>query len=194
MAQAEQRNRFSLAALKVRHHPAVVLAVFGFLSGSVTIAVLAVMAHLAHSPLVFPSLGPTAFLLFYKPMAPQASPRNTIFGHLIGALAGWLSLLVFGLISVPGSGLGNVTWDRMGAAALSIGLTIGLMELWNVPHPPAGATTLIVSLGLMPQFWQLGMLMLAVIALVALGWAINHLVGIPYPLWRPAHPAFGMSL
>lgn len=63
---------------------------------------------------------------------------------------------------------------------------IGLMELWNVPHPPAGATTMIVSLGLMSEWWQLGILMLAVVALVALGWAINHLVGIPYPLWRPA--------
>ena len=174
-----------LERLKQRHHPAAVLAIFGFFSGSLAIAVLALMAHMAHSPLVFPSLGPTAFLLFYHPLAPQASPRNAVFGHLIGALAGWICLLVFGLADVPGAGLGIITWPRLGAAALSIGVTIGLMEFWNVPHAPAGATTMIVSLGLMSEWWQLGILMAAVVALVMLGWAINHIVGIPYPIWRP---------
>lgn len=176
---------WDLEALKQRHHPAAILALFGFLSGSLAIGVLALTAHMAHSPLVFPSLGPTAFLLFYHPLAPQASPRNAVFGHLIGAAAGWVSLLVFGLADVPGPGLGDITWARMGAAALSIGITIGLMELWNVPHAPAGATTMIVSLGLMSEWWQLGILMIAVIALLALGWAINHLVGVPYPVWKP---------
>ena len=93
-------------------------------------------------------------------------------------------MLLFGLAGVTGSPLGDIGWDRLGAAALSIGVTIALMELWDVPHPPAGATTMIVSLGLMSQLWQLGILMLAVGALVVLGWAINHLVGVPYPLWR----------
>ncbi len=45
--------------------------------------------------------------------------------------------------------------------------------------------TMIVSLGLMSEWWQLGILMAAVVGLVALGWAINHFVGVPYPLWRP---------
>ncbi len=182
------RRRFNLDSLKARYHPAAVLAVFGFLSGSLAIGMLAWMAHMAYSPLVFPSLGPTAFLLFYQPLAPSASPRNTLCGHFIGAAAGWVSLLIFGLADVPGSGLGDITWTRMGAAALSIGLTIGVMELWDVPHAPAGATTMIVSLGLMSRLWQLGILMVAVFALVALGWAINRLVGIPYPLWHaPRH-------
>ena len=177
-------NRLSLEQLKGRYHPAVVLAVFGFLGGSITIGLLALMAHVAHSPLVFPSLGPTAFLLFVKPMEPSASPRNTILGHLVGASAGWLSLLLFGLAGVSGAALGDIGWDRLGAAALSIGVTIGVMELWNVAHAPAGATTMIVSLGLMPQLWQLGVLMLSVAALVVLGWVINHLVAVPYPVWR----------
>jgi hypothetical protein len=32
----------------------------------------------------------------------------------------------------------------------------------RVPHPPAGATTLIVSLGILREPWQLGVPMLAV--------------------------------
>ncbi len=176
--------RLSLERLKARYPSAAVSALYGFLGGSVTIGLLALTAHVAHSPLVFPSLGPTAFLLFYKPLDAPASPRNTVLGHLLGASAGWVSLWVFGLANVPGAGFGHIGWARLGAAALSIGLTIGLMDFWNVPHPPAGATTMIVSLGLMSELWQLGVLMLSVMVLVLLGWAINHMVGVPYPAWR----------
>jgi CBS-domain-containing membrane protein len=53
----------------------------------------------------------------------------------------------------------------------------------NLPHPPAGATTLIVSLGILREPWQLAVLMLAVGLLVLQGIAINRLAGLDYPLW-----------
>jgi CBS-domain-containing membrane protein len=83
----------------------------------------------------------------------------------------------------------GVTASRVGAAALSLGLTSGVMVWARVPHPPAGATTLIVSLGILTKPWQLAVLMLAVFLLVLQGLAINRLAGIPYPLWRPAAAA-----
>ena len=55
----------------------------------------------------------------------------------------------------------------------------------RVPHPPAGATTLIVSLGILHTPAQLGVLMLAVVLLVIAGYVINRLAGIPYPRWSP---------
>jgi len=55
----------------------------------------------------------------------------------------------------------------------------------RVPHPPAGATTLIVSLGILREPWQLAVLMLAVVLLVAQGFVINRLAGLDYPLWAP---------
>jgi CBS-domain-containing membrane protein len=55
----------------------------------------------------------------------------------------------------------------------------------RVPHPPAGATTLIVSLGILHEPWQLAVLMLAVFLLVLQGFGINRLAGIPYPVWSP---------
>ena len=70
-------------------------------------------------------------------------------------------------------------WPRVGAAALSLGVTSGLMVWLQVPHPPAGATTLIVSLGVMPQLWQIPVLMAAVVLLVAQAFVINRLAGIP---------------
>lgn len=69
------------------------------------------------------------------------------------------------------------------AAGLSLGITSGLMVLLKAPHPPAGATTLIVSLGLLRDLDQLAVLMLAVLVLVGQAIAINRLAGLPYPLW-----------
>jgi len=153
-------HRLTLEELKRRHHPAIVVAAFGFVSGGIAIGILAWAAHLAQSPLVFPSLGPTAFLLFYHPLNRPASPRNALLGHLIGVSAGWISLCLCGLANASPPPLADITWARAGAATLSIAMTIGAMEFFDVPHPPAGATTLIVSLGLMPYLWQSGIILL----------------------------------
>lgn len=157
---------------------------FALINGAITTAVLAVLAHWTRSPLVFPSLGPTAFLLFHRPLAGAACPRNAIFGHLLGIAAGWLSLALLGLIDAPPILEVGVAWPRIAAAALSVGLTSGLMILLNIPYPPAGATTLIVSLGLIHEPWQLPLLMVGVGLLVVQGAVINRLAGLPYPLWR----------
>ena len=137
---------------------------------------------------MFPSLGPTAFLFFYTPTAASAAPRNTVFGHLIGALAGYLALDVFGLTEAAPAFETGVSAARVGAAAVSLGLTSGLMVWFRVPHPPAGATTLIVSLGILRTPAQLSVLMLAVVLLTVQGFVINRLAGIDYPPWRPRPP------
>ncbi len=169
-----------------------VLALFSFVNGCLSIALMSVLAVITHSPFIFPSLGPTAFLFFYTPTAPSASPRNTLIGHAVGAAAGYLSLVVTGLtMAGPALSVG-VTWPRVIAAGLSLGLTAGVMVLLKSPHPPAGATTLIVSLGILRQPWQLVLLMGAVVLLTLQAVAINRLAGIPYPLWNPLRePAEG---
>ncbi len=55
----------------------------------------------------------------------------------------------------------------------------------RVPHPPAGATTLIVSLGILRTPVDLAVLMLAVVLLTIQGFVINRLAGIDYPTWSP---------
>ena len=146
---------------------------------------MAAVAFATNEPFVFPSLGPTAFLLFYTPLLPASSPRNTIFGHLIGAGAGYLALVAFGLTDAAPALSSSMSGARVGAAALSLGLTSGAMVWARVPHPPAGATTLIVSLGILREPEQLVVLMVAVVLLVVQGFAINRLAGIAYPWWRP---------
>lgn len=178
-------QRVQLPWLLKHYSSTPILALFSFINGCISIGIMAGLAWITGSPFVFPSLGPTAFLLFYTPTAPPASPRNAVIGHGIGVLAGYFSLVVTGLMAAgPALAIG-VTGPRIVAAALSLGLTAGLMVLLRAPHPPAGATTLIVSLGILTKPLQLVILMVAVVLLIIQALVINRLAGIPYPFWKP---------
>ncbi len=177
-------RRFRIPALKKRHDDTNIMGLFAGVNGLIAIAVMSAVAWATGQPFIFPSLGPTAFLLFYTPTNPAASPRNTIIGHAVGVGAGYLALVVFGLTNDAPALATEVTGGRIGAAALSLALTSAVMVWLRAPHPPAGATTLIVSLGILREPDQLAILMLAVVVLTLQGLVINRLAGIDYPYWR----------
>lgn len=58
------------------------------------------------------------------------------------------------------------------------------MVLLHAGHPPAGATTLIVSLGIISRPRELAIIEIAVFLLVAQALLINRIAGLPYPVWR----------
>jgi CBS domain-containing membrane protein len=154
-----------------------------FLNGFITIAILAAVAMISRTPFVFPSLGPTAFLFFFTPRAPAATPRHTIYGHAIGIACGYGALCLFGLQHAPAAMVAGVSAARIGAAALSLASTGALMILLKAAHPPAGATTLIISLGIVTKPFHLLVIEVAVAILTLQAIAINRLAGIDYPIW-----------
>jgi CBS domain-containing membrane protein len=172
-----------LPALAAHHNKRVVYALFVFTASAVSIGLITTMAYVTDHPLVVPSLGPTAFLVFNRSQSAVARPRNILLGHLIGAAAGYAALVAFGLQHAPSVVEGGVTPPRIGAAALSIALTSATMILLRAEHGPAGATTLIVSLGFMTTPAALGLLMTGVVSLAVLGVLIDRAVGLRLPLW-----------
>src|SRR4029077_3217320 len=81
----------------LHHFPQrLVRSLYVFVNGFITIGVLALLALVSRNPFVFPSLGPTAYLLFFSPLAEASSPRNTIFGHAIGLICGYAAFAVTG--------------------------------------------------------------------------------------------------
>ena len=169
----------------LRHFPPrLVWAVYVCVNCFITIALLALAALGTGSPFVFPSLGPTAYLFFFSPLAETSSPRNAILGHAIGLLCGYGAFVLTMASSPPFGAHPGVHGARVLAAALSLSATGALMVLVRVSHPPAGATTLIVSLGIISQPKELVIIEVAVILLTAQAFAINRLAGLPYPLWR----------
>src|SRR5579872_1470360 len=173
------------------HHfpPRLVRSVYVFVNGFVTIAVLALLALVSRNPFVFPSLGPTAYLLFFSPLGKTSSPRNTIVGHAIGLICGYGAFVVTGAGALPFGAHSGIFWPRILSAALSLSATGAFMVLLDVSHPPAGATTLIVSLGIISKPRELIIIEVAVFLLVAQALVINRLAGLPYPLWSAAGAA-----
>ena len=161
------------------------LGVYCLAFTALTIGVISTASIVADEPLLYPSLGPTAFLVFWTPLLPTSCPRNALIGHLIGAVAGYLSLVVFGLTDAAPALVEGVDAARVGATAMAIGLTSGVMVWLRVPHPPAGATTLIISLGILRDVGDIALLVLAVGVLVAMAFVANRVVGLPYPVWGP---------
>ncbi len=185
-----------LPSLAAHHSRRMVYAVFVFSATAVSIGTITAVAYWSGHPFVVPSLGPTAFLVFNRSDSSVARPRNIVLGHLIGALAGYVALAAFGLLHAPSVLTGGLGPPRIGAAALSIALTSAAMILLRAEHGPAGATTLIVSLGFMTTPGALSMLMVGVVFLAALGVLIDRFVGLQLPYWsgktseRP-HPTNG---
>jgi hypothetical protein len=163
--------------------PRLVWASFVFVNSFVSVAILAGLALVFQTPFVFPSVGPTAFQLYFTPLAPTASPRNTLCGHAIGIGCGYAALWLVGLEHAPSALLEELHWRRVLAVALSLATTGALMVLLDVVHAPAAATVLIVSLGIITTPAHLGIIELAVALLVLKALAVHRLAGIDYPLW-----------
>lgn len=154
-----------------------------FVGCALGLAVAAALARVTGSVWVFPSLGPTIMLQVERPLAPDSSPRNTVIGHVVALLAGYFSLVVTGLTDAPSALTAGVSWPRVAAAALSVAVTAVVLLVLDASHPPAGATTLIVSLGLLHQPGQLVVVAGGVVVVTAVAVLYNRLTGRGHPLW-----------
>lgn len=128
-------------------------------------------------PWLFPSLGPTVMLFFESPAQRASRPVNALFGHAVALAAGVLCLYAFGLQDAPPAPVGGLTPAHLMAGALSVALTTLVLTWMRTPHPPAGATTLIVSLGILTAPAELASMAGAVLLITVLGWGLNILLG-----------------
>lgn len=164
--------------------PLLIWTAYVFVNGFVTIGLLALLAVVSETPFVFPSLGPTAYLFFFQPLGESSTPRNAILGHAIGLVCGYAAFRAAGLQHGAPNFHDGVYWPRILSAALSLALTGALMVMFRVNHPPAGATTLIVALGILSMPYHLVVIEIAVVLLTLQAWVINRLAGLPYPVWQ----------
>lgn len=142
------------------------------------IFLLSLIAWATGSPFIFPSLGPTAYILAFDRKISH-SANVVIGGHACGIAGGLASyflitdpynlLMLTEALSTAGMMLGF-------GAVVSIFLTTFLMVWLQVSHPPACATTLIISLGILPH-WSDGIfILLAVIILYIIYWIFQTII------------------
>jgi CBS-domain-containing membrane protein len=164
-----------------------ITTIYLFIAGVTALATITIMAYLTDLMLLFPPLGPSAFILFYTPLAESASPRNLVLAHTMALLCG-LTALVLAEVLLPGfQGTPSTTmnWANVTAIAMAMGAASISMVLFQCVHPPAAATALIAAMGYLDNPIQIGGVLLAVLFLGMEAYLFNRLLGgLPYPLWR----------
>ncbi len=175
---ASLADRLRMPYLLKHFQPRYVWAFFVLINSFITIAILSFFAYLSGTSFIFPSLGPTAILFFLTPHAQAAKPKNALWGHAIGIACGYVALIATGLATAPSVLNEGVTVPRIIAASIALALTGAIMVIAKTPHPPAGATTLIVALGFITQPFSLVIVEVAVALLAGQAILINKLAGI----------------
>ncbi len=170
--------RFAPWYLLLRFPNRTTRSVFAAVGGTIAIGIMCTVAAMTAQPMIFPSLGPTAFLFFTRPSSQSSSPRNAILGHGWGVLIGAITYVVLTAIYPE-----PTTMSQVMAASLSLGIISAVMVIFSIEHPPAASTTLIMSLGLMTELTEFAAVMIAVVLLTYLAVGINRLTGISCPLW-----------
>jgi len=163
------------------------LVLFVLITGSAALGIISLAAWLTKLPLLFPPLGPSAFILFYTPMSEQASPRSVFVSHAMGVSAGFAALWIMnwifpdaGLLTTTSLGVPRILTTALAMALVSVGM-IGM----RCPHPPAAATTLIVATGfLVEPAHVLGLMGAVSLLILEAIFFIRLQAGLPYPFWR----------
>jgi hypothetical protein len=111
---------------------------------------LAVIGWATRQPLIFASLGPTAYELVEQPQLRSARTYNIIVGHLLGLGVGFLAIYVLNAWAEPNViSTGIVSTKRLWAVAIAATLTTLATLILKAGQPAAMATTLLISLGSM---------------------------------------------
>ncbi|HHJ15517.1 MAG TPA: hypothetical protein ENJ80_02355 [Gammaproteobacteria bacterium] len=117
----------------VSHTERLLSALGGFLGIYGILQISTAFVSPGAAALIVASMGATAVLLFAVPHGPLSQPWPVIGGHLVSAVIGVTCAKL-----VP---------DTLLAAALAVGLAIGIMHYLRCIHPPGGASALAAVVG-----------------------------------------------
>ena len=135
----------------------------GFFS-TITIGVLTVLTYKSTlGYFIAGSFGSSMVLLFGFPESPFAQPKNIFFGHLLTSFVG---VIFVSFIQLP----------LFIILPLAVGFGVGLMILFNVPHPPAGGNPIIVILGSVSFDYLLNPIMVGSIIIIVFGIILNRFI------------------
>ncbi|WP_084383778.1 HPP family protein [Halalkalicoccus paucihalophilus] len=139
--------------------------------------VLGLVAWASGQPFVFPSLGPSAFILAFDRRGERTRTYRIVGSHLIGGVVGLTAYTVFAAgisITATHAAFSPDGLRLAGSGVLSIIVTSWGMIATDTNHAPACATTLIVSLGLLSTPLQVAIIVISVVILVEVHAIVLH--------------------
>ena len=126
-------NSLGIDAGMTSHTERIVSALGGFLAILLIFHISRFFLGTNDIPLIVPSMGASAVLLFAVPHGALSQPWNLLGGHVISAAIG---------VSCA-----QLLPEPFLAASLAVGLAIGAMYYLRCIHPPGGATALTAVIG-----------------------------------------------
>ena len=151
---AQKTTKYQRPSFKI-----MVLASLGaFLAGSV----LGIFNNLYLHPLVMGSFGASIFLVMAVPDNPFSQPRHVIGGHFLASLIGLFFLHV----------IGEMWWSM----ALALALSVLMMLVLKVPHPPAASNPIAIFLVSPDWLFLLAPTFLGSVIIVFIALLFNNLV------------------
>jgi len=152
------------------------------------VLVMATVSWVIKQPLIFASLGPTAYELAEQPQLRSARTYNIIVGHLTGLAAGFLAAYLMNAWGSPNAiATGILTTQRLWAAVIAATLTTVITLLLKAGQPAALATALLVSLGSMQTRRDAVAIIAAVLIIAAIGEPFRRF-RLKYTQTRPVVP------
>ena len=137
-----------------------------FQSFLATLTIFIILLFLSlENAVVTASIAATAFIVFTMPGSITAKPRNVIGGHVIGLCFGSVCALI------P-----HVHWlSSISVYSLAVGLSILLMVVVDMEHPPAAGTAL--GIAITGISWEVAMALISSVLILSLAHKLlaNHL-------------------
>ena len=134
------------------------------LFSAITLAVLTLLTYKTELGIfIITSFGSSMVLLFAYPENTFSQPKNIFFGHLLTSFVGIIFLYIVPLpvyFLIP----------------LAVGLSVTLMILMNVVHPPAGANPIIVIIGSVSIDYIINPIIIVSIIILIFGVVLNRLI------------------
>ncbi|MFP5234427.1 MAG: HPP family protein [Acidobacteriota bacterium] len=123
----------------------------------------------SHQPMLFASLGPTAYELIETPHRRSAKPYSILVGHAAAVATGFMAIYGTGAVHVAPVSSAGVPAPRIWAAAVAALVTVLITLLLRASQPAALSTTLLVSLGILQKPIDAAVILIAVVLMVLFG-------------------------
>jgi hypothetical protein len=124
---------------------------------------------------LFPSLGPSIFMMVGSPHLKASSLYNVTVGHLVGIISGYTLAIITGAAYVPSAlAVGYLQLSHVVASCIAIALVILINIFLKASHPPAVATTFLITLGGFKATWNDLSAILIGIAIIAVAGEITR--------------------
>jgi len=110
------------------------------LAATAVIFILLLSLSIRQEAVIIASIGATSFIIFAMPNTLTAQARNVVGGHLVGLGCGLVSAVIVKYFAIEFSVFYSFVY------AVSVGLSIFIMVVIDVEHPPAAGTALGVAI------------------------------------------------